>query len=70
MVSRLETQAKMNVINKSFAGIVKSLERALNTNNLEQARLTAKMILFLNVVAGRRAHVLPARIMLQTRRLL
>lgn len=38
VVSRLETQAKMNLINKSFAGIVKSLEKALNANNLEQAR--------------------------------
>ena len=37
VVSRLETQAKMSVINKSFAGIVKTLERALNNNNLEQA---------------------------------
>eukprot|EP00854_Cymbomonas_tetramitiformis_P006974 gene6974-8316_t len=39
VVSRLETQSKMNVINKSMAGIVKSLERALNSNNLEQARV-------------------------------
>lgn len=36
VVSRLETQAKMNLINKSFAGIVKSLEKALSTSNLEQ----------------------------------
>ncbi len=28
----------MNLINKSFAGIVKSLDRALASNNLEQAR--------------------------------
>lgn len=40
VVSRLETQAKMNVINKSMAGIVKSLERALNSNNLEQVAQT------------------------------
>jgi len=36
VVSRLETQAKMNVINKSMVGIVKTLEKALNNNNLEQ----------------------------------
>ncbi|KAK3272182.1 Charged multivesicular body protein 1b [Cymbomonas tetramitiformis] len=40
VVSRLETQSKMNVINKSMAGIVKSLERALNSNNLEQVAQT------------------------------
>ena len=40
VVSRLETQAKMNVINKSFAGIVHSLERALNSNNLQQVSHT------------------------------
>ena len=39
-MSRLETQSKMNVVNKSFAGIVKSLERALGTNNLSQVSQT------------------------------
>jgi len=40
VVSRLETQAKMNVINKSFAGIVRSLDRALASNNLQQVSVT------------------------------
>lgn len=40
VVSRLETQAKMNMINKNMAGIVKSLEKALTTNNLEQVAST------------------------------
>jgi len=40
VVSRLETQAKMNVINKSMANIVKSLEKALTANNLEQVATT------------------------------
>jgi charged multivesicular body protein 1 len=40
VVSRLETQSKMNLINKSFAGIVKSLERALASNNLTQVATT------------------------------
>ncbi len=39
-MSRLETQAKMNVVNKSFAGIVKSLDRALASNNLESVSST------------------------------
>ena len=39
-MSRLETQSKMNVINKSFAGIVKSLERAMASNNLTQVSTT------------------------------
>ena len=34
VVSRLETQAKMQMVNKNMAGIVKSLERSLNANNL------------------------------------
>lgn len=38
VVSRLETQAKMQLINKNMAGIVKSLEKALTSNNLEQVR--------------------------------
>mmetsp|Transcript_39659 Transcript_39659/g.126727 ORF Transcript_39659/g.126727 Transcript_39659/m.126727 type:complete len:205 (+) Transcript_39659:133-747(+) len=40
VVSRLDTQAKMNVINKSMAGIVKSLEKALSQSNLEQVSMT------------------------------
>lgn len=40
VVSRLETQAKMQLINKNMAGIVKSLEKALNSNNLEQVATT------------------------------
>lgn len=40
VVSRLETQAKMNMINKSMAGIVKSLDKALNANNLEMVATT------------------------------
>ncbi|CEF96883.1 Snf7 [Ostreococcus tauri] len=36
VVARLETQAKMNAVNKDMSGIVKSLERSLNTNNLEK----------------------------------
>jgi charged multivesicular body protein 1 len=40
VVSRLETQAKMTTIHKSFAGIVKSLDRALASNNLEQVSTT------------------------------
>lgn len=35
VVSRLDTQAKMQMVNKSMAGIVKSLEKALAANNLE-----------------------------------
>eukprot|EP00898_Chlorokybus_atmophyticus_P004932 jgi/Chlat1/543/Chrsp103S08600 len=38
VVSRLDTQAKMNVINKSMANIVKQLEKALTSNNIEQAQ--------------------------------
>lgn len=36
VVSRLETQAKMNMVNKNMAGIVKNLEHSLNNLNLEQ----------------------------------
>lgn len=39
-MSRLETQSKMNMINKSFAGIVTSLDRALASNNLESVSQT------------------------------
>eukprot|EP00959_Pyramimonas_sp_CCMP1952_P389722 8166968-Pyramimonas_sp.AAC.1 len=40
VVARLESQAKMNTINKNMAGIVKSLEKALDSNNLEQVAST------------------------------
>ncbi|GBG67661.1 hypothetical protein CBR_g789 [Chara braunii] len=40
VVSRLDTQAKMNTISKSMAGIVKSLDRAMAVNNLEQVSET------------------------------
>ena len=36
VVSRLDTQAKMQTVNKSMAGIVKALEKSLASNNLEQ----------------------------------
>ena len=36
VVSRLETQAKMNRVNKNMAGIVKSLESSLKDLNLEK----------------------------------
>ena len=38
-MSRLETQAKMNMVNRNMAGIVKNLEHSLNNLNLEQAGL-------------------------------
>merc|ERR1712087_952061 len=40
VVSKLETQSKMNTVNKNMAGIVKSLDRALQANNLEQVSQT------------------------------
>ncbi|QDZ25869.1 intracellular transport protein [Chloropicon primus] len=40
VVSKLETQSKMNTVNKSMAGIVKALDRALQSNNLEQVSQT------------------------------
>lgn len=40
VVSRLDTQAKMNVINKSMAGIVKALDQALASNNLDRVAST------------------------------
>ena len=40
VVSRLETQAKMNAVNADMSGIVKSLEKSLNTNNLEKVSET------------------------------
>lgn len=36
VVSRLDTQAKMQIVTKNMAGIVTSLEKALATNNLEK----------------------------------
>ncbi|KAH7293555.1 hypothetical protein KP509_28G030800 [Ceratopteris richardii] len=36
VVARLDTQAKMNVVNKSMASIVKTLDSALATNNLQK----------------------------------
>jgi len=35
VVSRLDTQAKMNVVNKNMAGIVKTLDKVIKTNNPE-----------------------------------
>ena len=35
-MSKLDTQSKMNMVNKNMAGIVRSLDRALQANNLEQ----------------------------------
>ena len=40
VVSKLDTQSKMNTVNKSMAGIVKALDRALQSNNLEQVSQT------------------------------
>lgn len=40
VVARLDTQAKMQVVNKSMAGIVKSLDKALAANNLEKVAQT------------------------------
>lgn len=40
VVSRLETQAKMQVVHKNMAGIVKSLEKAMESNNLEKIATT------------------------------
>ena len=34
VVARLETQVKMNMVNKDMKSIVKSLEKSLNANNL------------------------------------
>jgi len=40
VVSKLDTQSKMNMVNKNMAGIVRSLDRALQANNLEQVSQT------------------------------
>jgi len=43
VVARLDTQAKMQVVNKSMAGIVKALDKALAGNNLEKVAQTMDM---------------------------
>lgn len=40
VVSRLDTQAKMQMVNKNMVGIVKSLEGALASNNIEKIAST------------------------------
>lgn len=40
VVSRLDTQAKMQMINKSMVGIVKALDKALQSNNLDRVAAT------------------------------
>jgi charged multivesicular body protein 1 len=40
VVSRLDTQAKMQMINKSMSQIVKTLDSALKSNNLEKVAST------------------------------
>lgn len=40
VVSRLDTQAKMQMVNKSMVGIVSALDRALANNNLEKMATT------------------------------
>lgn len=45
VVSRLDTQAKMQTVNKSMAGIVKALDKSLQSNNLEQVHCHAQQIL-------------------------
>lgn len=40
VVSRLDTQAKMQTISKSMAGIVKALDSAMASNNLERVAQT------------------------------
>ncbi len=40
VVSRLDTMAKMQTVTKSMAGIVKSLDKAVNANNLEKVAFT------------------------------
>lgn len=44
VVSRLDTQAKMQMVNKTMAGIVTSLDKALSSNNLD--KITATMTQF------------------------
>jgi charged multivesicular body protein 1 len=40
VVSRLDTQAKMQMVTKNMAGIVKNLDKALEANNLEKIAST------------------------------
>lgn len=40
VVSRLDTQAKMQMVTKSMGSIVKALEKSLETNNLEKIAAT------------------------------
>mmetsp|Transcript_9049 Transcript_9049/g.19449 ORF Transcript_9049/g.19449 Transcript_9049/m.19449 type:complete len:200 (+) Transcript_9049:111-710(+) len=40
VVSRLDTQAKMQMVTKNMAGIVKNLEKSLESNNLEKIAAT------------------------------
>lgn len=40
VVSRLDTQAKMQAVTKSMAGIVKALDKAVSTNNLDKVANT------------------------------
>ena len=40
VASRLDTQAKMNMVGKTMANIVKTLDRALKAQNLEQISTT------------------------------
>jgi len=40
VVARLETQAKMNAVNRDMVGIVKSLEKSLNANDLVEVSKT------------------------------
>ena len=44
VVSRLDTQAKMQTVNKSMAGIVKALDKSLASNNLEQVDPTSTVL--------------------------
>ena len=45
-VARLDTQAKMQGVTRSMAGIVKTLDKALAANNLDKVRETAKGVDF------------------------
>lgn len=40
VVSRLDTQAKMQMVNKNMSNIVKALEKSLAANNLEKIAMT------------------------------
>lgn len=40
VVSRLDTQSKMQMVTKNMSGIVKSLEKSLESNNLEKIATT------------------------------